>query len=76
MKKGWSVGATIFMNSFSKIHSQHFIAIDGRATGLRSFIKDTTDFFATGIMQDLFQIVGIEHVLKRRLKIIVKIRAS
>ena len=52
------------------------MGIDVNATGLTSFMQETTDFFGTGIIHDLFQISGIQRKLKLKLKIVLKIYAN
>ena len=47
-----------------------------RATGLRSFMHEMTGFLGTGIIQERFQMSGINCALNDKLKIIVKTFAN
>ena len=51
---------TRYLRELRTNRSQILIATDVKATGRRSFMHETVDIFGTGIMQDCFQIVGID----------------
>ena len=74
--KGVKERGYLFIQSFKIILSKHFVTIGVKATGLKSFIVITFSFLGTGIIFEVFQMLGMEEVDKDRLNIYMRINMT